>query len=159
MRSIDSWGKRFTIQTLLWAIAIVLTVLLSEAIALPLLRWIVLDEWQWAPLNRWVRYVVLGAIGGIVPGAFFTTYEWLVQTPASLPRKVLTTVAVVALCAVLVVVGREYVGRMTVTQRANEIGDLTHFPDALFSADISSITPSGFKIQGFVNASVTPLIH
>jgi hypothetical protein len=54
----------------------------------------------------------LGRGGGILAGALFTNYQWLVQTSSSLARKVITTALVVVIYVVLLVVLREWIGRV-----------------------------------------------
>lgn len=77
----------------------------------PLYGWLVSDIWQWEPFGHWLRYVLLGAMGGVVAGASFTNYAWLMQTHVTLLKKIIITTLVILTCIVILVVVREYAGQ------------------------------------------------
>ena len=78
----------------------------------PFYGWLTTDVWLWEPFGSWLRFVVLGAVGGVLAGGLFTNYQWLLQTSSSLARKVITTALVVTIYVVLLVVLREWIGRV-----------------------------------------------
>lgn len=106
------WINKFLIFTLLCMAGVILTVVLIEALVLPLLSWIFLDEWQWSPIKEWLRLCVLGAIVGAVASVFFTNYAWLVHAKATLLRKAIVTLLVVAACIFIAVAARGYAGQL-----------------------------------------------
>jgi len=108
----NRWLKTFFILTLIFSFSFVATAALGGAFLVPLLGWIFVDGWQWTPFNRWLRFVVLSAIVGVIAGAFFTTHAWLTETRSSMLRRIFTTAAVVITCIAVVVYAREYLGRV-----------------------------------------------
>jgi len=104
------------LATFLWLALIFATAFsLSMAILgllVPAYLWLLTDNWQWIPFYRLLRFVVLGAIEGVLTGALFTTYMWMLKTPSSMLRKIFTMGTVVAVCIAVVVFGREYIGRL-----------------------------------------------
>ena len=78
----------------------------------PFYGWLTTDVWLWEPFGSWLRFVVLGAIVGVIAGAFFTTHAWLTETRSSMLRKIFTTAAVVITCIAVIVYAREYLGRV-----------------------------------------------
>lgn len=106
------WFARFAQLAIVFSMAFGILAGLSLALCVPSVVWLATDQWHWTPLTRWLRYVVLGASGGIMVGASMTAYEWMVQTPATLLRKATTMGLVVSVCILLTAVLREYVGRL-----------------------------------------------
>ncbi|MDP9897877.1 hypothetical protein J2W36_000110 [Variovorax ginsengisoli] len=106
------WLKRFALSALISGLTIVFMVIANEVLLLPLLRWIFLNRWRWSAPREWLQFVVLGAIVGVIAGAFFTTHAWLTETRSSMLRRIITTVAVVTTCIAIVVFAREYLGRV-----------------------------------------------
>lgn len=80
---------------LLWIIAFIFLVLVG-ALAAPFLRWIFYSGWEWMPLWKLLRYVFGMIPIGVMAGGMFTLYEWWQHADASLPRKILVTIVVVA---------------------------------------------------------------
>lgn len=106
------WAKVFALQTTIFATAFTASIAIGGALLVSFLVWVSTDIWQWTPVNRWLRFVVLAAIGGVLTGALFTHYQWLVHTSSSLARKVATTALVVTIYITLLVVLREWIGEM-----------------------------------------------
>lgn len=106
------WPATLLLLALIFGTTFALGIALMLGIVIPAYLWLLTDTWQWTPLNRWVRFIVLGAVGGVLAGALFTTYAWLVETCSSMLRKVVTTTTVVAICIAVVVAAREHLGRL-----------------------------------------------
>lgn len=106
------WIATFLLLALIFGLAFALGMALMLGIVIPAYLWLLTDIWQWTPINRWLRFVVLGAIVGVIAGAFFTTHAWLIATRSSMVRKIVTTAAVVTTCIAVTVFAREYLGRL-----------------------------------------------
>jgi len=104
------WRMKFIYYAIIFVTTFVVTLLICVFFGAPVIVWLNFGSWLWPPLGRVLRYVVLGAIGGVLAGALFTLYEWLVQTTASLLQKVLTTVVVALIYCVALFFSRNYVG-------------------------------------------------
>lgn len=106
------WLALFTNLAFWFAFVFALVGAIVRGLLVPTLGWLFNGAWLWEPFGSWLRYVVLGAVGGILAGALLTNYQWLVQTSSSLARKVITTALVVVIYVVLLVVLRERIGRV-----------------------------------------------
>ncbi|RST45036.1 hypothetical protein [Variovorax sp. DXTD-1] len=112
MRKQFPWAKVFALQTTIFVTAITASMAIGGALLVPFLVWVFTDIWQWSSINRWLRFVILGAMIGVIAGAFFTTHAWLTATGSSMVRKIVTTAAVVTTCIAVTVFAREYLGRL-----------------------------------------------
>ena len=106
------WFATYIFWALFFGASIAIGMALMLGFLIPLYIWFLTDIWQWTPLNRLLRFSVLGAIVGVVAGAFFTTHTWQGETRASILRKIVTTAVIVILCIVIVVFAREWGGRL-----------------------------------------------
>jgi len=106
------WPATFTLLALIFAVAFALGMALLLGILIPAYVWLLTDLWQWTPFNRWLRFVVLGAVVGFIASASITTYTWLTETRTSIARKVVTTMALVVTCVAVAVLAREHLGRL-----------------------------------------------
>ena len=98
------WVARFAQCALVFAVGFAFSAALVVGLWPPFYVWLTHDEWHWTPLTRWLRYVVLGAFGGVMVGGLWTTYEWVVQTPSSTLRKAVV-IAVAGLVYVFLLSG------------------------------------------------------
>ncbi|QGW83549.1 hypothetical protein [Variovorax paradoxus] len=119
------WIATFLLLALIFGLAFALGMALMLGIVIPAYLWLLTDIWQWTPVNRWLRFVVLAAIGGVLMGALFTNYQWLVHTSSSLARKVVTTALVVVIYITLLVVLREWIGKILPVKLRCDAASLT----------------------------------
>ena len=102
--SLKFWCKRFALQAAVWSLAILAIIAINVGLIYPASRWLFADGWEWMPLEKWLKYVLLCIPGGIFCGGLFTLGDWLEHGDAGPVRKVIVSSVVVASLVLICIV-------------------------------------------------------